>query len=274
MAPSGLLKIPRWGTMPPSCLRQEFANLRAELRQLGAQNERWFAFYGLVLAAARFHRFMVSSVVRCRAFLLLCGGVPLRPTAACRLGGSRLRLHGRGAPISPLPKPPLPTVAPLLRRGYGESGCGLRPRVFYRLRQCRFTRVVLAVASTASWASWVDLFGRGFAPASRRHRQKGTLAQMPAQLGWGVTFRYIGVHARQFRFTSRPCPVVRAFFMRQLHPRCPRRLRRATPAAPAFHDIATRGFLHRGRGLFKLRRRRCGCPPLVEQFETFPSATM
>ena len=149
---------------------------------------------------------------------------------ASRAGPPPRMLPSGGAPAPSL-VPPLPSVAPLLRRGYGESGCGLRPPIFFRLRQCRFTRVVLAVASTASWASWVDLFGRGFAPASRRHRKK-------------------------------------------VHPRCPRRLRRATPAAPAFHDIATRGFLHRGRGLFKLRRRRCGCPPLVEQFETFPSATM
>lgn len=204
----------------------------------------------------------------------------LTPRLSAR-GGSRAsragpppRLLPSGGAPAPSLVPPLPTVAPLLRRGYGESGCGLRPPIFFRLRQCRFTRGVLAVASTASWASWVNLFGRGFAPSSRRHRQKGTLAQMPAQMGRGVSFRYFDVQARHLRFTSLPCPFVRAFLMRQLHPRCPRRLRRATPAAPAFHDIATRGFLHRGRGLFKLRRRRCGCPPLVEQFETFPSATM
>lgn len=205
----------------------------------------------------------------------------LTPRLTAR-GGSRASRAGTPAPLAPLGRGPrpFPRSPPPFGRAppdVGASGravAGYARPFFFRLRQCRFTRVMLAVASTASWASWVDLFGRGFAPSSRRHRQKGTLAQMPAQLGWGVTFRYIGVHARQFRFTSRPCPVVRAFFMRQLHPRCPRRLRRATPAAPAFHDIATRGFLHRGRGLFKLRRRRCGCPPLVEQFETFPSATM
>lgn len=41
-------------------------------------------------------------------------------------------------------------------------------------------------------------------------------------------------------------------------------------ATPAHFFSATRGFLHRGRGLFRLRRRRCGCPPLVEQSENFP----
>lgn len=57
---------------------------------------------------------------------------------------------------------------------------------------------------------------------------------------------------------------------KKAHPRCPRRLRRATPAAPAFPDIATHCFLHRGRGSFRLRRRRCSCPPLVEQSDNFP----
>lgn len=85
--------------------------------------------------------------------------------------------------------------------------------------------------------------------------------------------RYVPLHRRartplSLHFT--PLASCARIFMRQLHPRCPRRLRRATPAAPAFHDIATRGFLHRGRGLFRLRRRRCGCPPLVEQSDNFP----
>lgn len=41
-------------------------------------------------------------------------------------------------------------------------------------------------------------------------------------------------------------------------------------ATPAHFFSATRGFLHRGRGFFRLRRRRCGCPPLVEQSDNFP----
>lgn len=52
---------------------------------------------------------------------------------ASRAGPPPHLLPSGGAPAPSL-VPPLPSVAPLLRRGYGESGCGLRPPIFFRLR--------------------------------------------------------------------------------------------------------------------------------------------
>ena len=162
----------------------------------------------------------------------------LTPRLTAR-GGSRASRAGTPAPLAPLGRGPRPFPRSPAPYGRAPPDVGASGRAVAGYARPFFFGYANVVSRGLCWLS----------PALRRgHR------------GW--SFLAVALLLR------------RVATAKKLHPRCPRRLRRATPAAPAFHDIATRGFLHRGRGLFKLRRRRCSCPPLVEQFETFPSATM
>ena len=107
-APSGYFFKPSVGDYAPTRLTAGFAPLRVKPAVCVRLLAGVFAFSGLVLAAARFHPFVVRSVVPCRASLLLCGGLD---TAPCR----RMATHApvaRGPPPRCSPRvgpPPLPS---------------------------------------------------------------------------------------------------------------------------------------------------------------------
>ena len=205
----------------------------------------------------------------------------LTPRLTAR-GGSRASRAGTPAPLAPLGRGPRPIPRSPPPFGRAPPDVGASGRAVAGYARPFFFGYANVVSRGACWLS----------PARRRGNRGWTFLAVALLLRRVATAKKVRwrkcphniagalrsatsacAHAT-FASLHAPAMLCAHFFMRLLHPRCPRRLRRATPAAPAFHDIATRGFLHRGRGLFKLRRRRCGCPPLVEQFETFPSATM
>ena len=137
-APSGYFLKPSAGDYAPARLTAGFATLRVRTAVCVRRFAGRFAFSGQVLAAARFHPFVVRSVVPCRASLLLCGGVTLRLAGAWRLtrqsrGDPRpALLHPGGAP-APSRVPRSLRSRPAFRPGFGESGRGQARVLFYRL---------------------------------------------------------------------------------------------------------------------------------------------
>lgn len=139
--------------------------------------------------------------------------------------------------------------APLAPLGRGPRPCPRSPAPYGRAPPN-------VGASGRAVAGYARPFFFGYANVVSRGSCLLSQAQRRGHRGW--TFLAVALLLR------------RVATAKKVRPRCPRRLRRASPAAPAFPDIATHCFLHRGRGSFRLRRRRCGCPPLVEQSDNFP----